>query len=176
MTARTSAGAGLVEIAVALLVLSVSVLGLARGQLLARQASAEAIQRGEAVRMASGLVEMLQAGGVDPAAYRFRDLNEIAPPTGDCRTRSCDSAQWAAWNLWQWRGELEGAAAHDRQGHRVAGLLAPGACLRMAGEMAVLALVWRNSPAGGTPGCGDTAPAASGARLLISARPPGQAL
>ena len=176
VTGQWHAGAGLVEVAVALLVLSVAALGLARVHLAARQASAEAIQRVEAVRLASGLVELLQGSRGDVAAYRFGELAEIGLPPEDCSKRTCGNNQWVAWNLWQWRGELEGTAARDRHGRAVAGLLAPAACLGTDRDMAVLQLAWRNTPAGGTPACGDPESARSGPSLFLTAHPQGDPL
>ncbi len=151
---RPQAGAGLIEVAVALLLLTVGTLGLARGLLAARQAASEALQRGEAVRLAGGLLEVVQVSPGDPVAYQFGSLAELTLPDVDCGSRGCNAGQWARWNLWRWRGDLEGSAARDGQGSGVAGLIAPAACLSIDQGAASLELAWRRTPLDSIPGCG----------------------
>lgn len=146
-------GAGLIEVAVALLVLSIGALGLARGQLAARQAASEALQRSEAVRLASSLLEQLHGNPGAFATRSFSELGALAVPARDCAQLSCSPSDWATWNLWYWRGQLEGSVVSNESGEAIAGLIAPQACFSVDQNVAALELYWRNTPSGTGHSC-----------------------
>lgn len=146
MKTRLQCGAGLVEVAVALLVLSIGALGLARGQLAARQTSFEALQRSEAVFLAMGLLEQVRS---NPAAMQFYQLQSTVEPVlpGDnCAQQACSAGQWGAWNRWQWWQELRGTRVRDAGGHAVGGLLQPLACVAIEHDSLDVRLSWKITP------------------------------
>ena len=143
---RRQAGAGLIEVAVALLLLSVGTLGLAGGQLTARQAAIEAMQRSEAVLLGAGLMEQLRANPGAFFAIGSSEPGALAPPDPDCAEQSCSARQWGSWSLWHWFQGLHGSSAIDAQGNAVAGLVAPVACLRAGSVLTVLELSWQAAP------------------------------
>lgn len=163
-------GAGLIEVAVALLVLSVGSLGLARGQLAARQAASEALQRSEAILIASGLMEQVRSNSAAIDAYRFNSLGDISAPASDCGQQSCDSTQWAAWSLWHWLYVLNGLGSTNKAGHAVAGLIAPEACLSVNQAVATLELSWRKTPLEDGRACGESGLTAGVGVLYLAAR------
>ncbi len=165
---RAQAGVGLLEVAVALLVLCIAFLGLARGQLVAREVARQAAQRSEALRLASALLEVVQANP-DVSAYAFGGLSGLTRPGRDCAGQVCDASELAAWDLWSWRTQVEGAAARDAGGRGIAGLVDPAACLSLSGGEARLTLSWRETPGGESSTCGDTAPTAGVSVLSLAA-------
>ena len=155
MKRRGQCGAGLIELAVAILVLSIGTLGLARGQLAARQAASESLQRSEAVLLGSGLLEQVRANPAALAAYSLGAVDEIAIPDRDCAQASCTAIQWGAWSRWQWLQAVSGSAARDDNGVAIAGLMAPLACLSTGPDATVVQLYWRITPSPRKHSCGE---------------------
>lgn len=170
MNIRAQAGAGLMEIAVAVLVLSVGTLGLVRGQLAARQAASEALQRSEAVVRGTGLLEQLRGNPEAFLEYSFNDAWEVAPPDHDCGLRACSPRQWGAWSLWHWLQGLRGSAVVDEKEKVVAGLIAPQACLSVGPEAIALELSWRLAPSTDRRVCMGASPAVGVRVLSLEAR------
>lgn len=136
-------GAGLVEIAVALLVLSIGTLGFARVQLAAMLHSHAAVQHSEAVFQAVGLLELVHSNPASLQSYELNSATVSDIPAVDCEDQSCDAGQWSVWNRWQWWAELMGVRDRDSHGSSVAGLLQPLACIAVDGRRLVLRLSWR---------------------------------
>ena len=165
MKVRGECGAGLIELAVAMLVLSIGTLGLARGQLAARQASGEALQRSEAVLLGSGLLEQVRGNTDALPAYSLSDIDEVVKPEHDCAQASCDAMQWGSWNLWYWLQGVRGSAVSDENGTIIAGLIAPQACLSTGLEESLLELSWMITPSSRKLSCSEFNPQA-GVRIV----------
>jgi type IV pilus assembly protein PilV len=161
---RRQRGVGLIEVAIALLIMSVGTLGLAGLQIAAKRMGYEAIQRTEAAALAMDLLERIRANRSALPAYDVAALGAAAgsplpAPLTYCDRQRCSSVELAFWDLWQWERALEGAAVAGSAG----GLLRPGACIRVNEQLVTLRINWQGfrpldaAPAG--PGCG-AAPAA----------------
>jgi len=136
------AGVGLIDVMVAVFILSVGLLAISALQLISKQSNFEAIQRSHASALAYDLFERMRSNSgtalstTNPLTYYVNSgtviFNHNTPvtltPPVDCKTAYCDPQNLAAWDLIEWqrsvRGELE-----TRGGNNVGGLFEPTACL-----------------------------------------------
>ena len=134
------AGAGLVEVAIAILVLSVGTIGLAGLQISAKRLGYEAIQRTEAAALAMDLFERMRANPDALAEYRTDGVATASPrPTRLCDQASCSAAELGRWDVWQWQQALNGASAAGS----VAGLVEPTGCVTVSGRLVTVEIAWR---------------------------------
>jgi type IV pilus assembly protein PilV len=137
-------GAGLVEVAVSLLVLSIGTLGLGQLQILAKRLGYEAVQRTEAAALAMDLFERLRANRAALADYATSGIGEtgsaaLPEPAANCNTGGCSPVQRRDWDLWQWQQALLGAGTGDGSG----GLVEPLACIAVSGRRVTVAISWQ---------------------------------
>ena len=106
-------GFSMIELLVAVLVMSVGVLGVAGLATLNAQHQRSAAAHAEAVRLAYDLMDRIRANpaGLRQGSYASGDEALEAP---DCRAGQCAAAQMAAFDLAQWRCALGAATAEDR--------------------------------------------------------------
>jgi type IV pilus assembly protein PilV len=173
---RNQAGAGLIEVAVALLVLSVGTLGLVKGQLAARQIAREALQRSEALLLGAGLLDQIRANPEAFLGYQSNDIGRVSFPEHDCAQQSCTAAQWGAWSLWKWLQEAAGGAVSDGRENPNDDPLFPRACLSAGAEVAELELSWLLVSSGSGRSCGEATPQAGIYVLSLTAHTGGLAL
>ena len=137
-------GSGLIEVAIALLVLSIGTLGLAKLQISARRLGYEALQRTEAVALAADLFERMRANRAVLFAYTTTGLgaatgSPLPAPATRCDLGSCTALQLTTWDLWQWERGLNGAATGDSAG----GLVSPTGCVAVSGRRVTVDIVWQ---------------------------------
>jgi len=162
----TQGGAGLIEVTIALLLLSVGALGLGRMQITAKRLGFEAIQRAEAAELANDLFERLRANRAALADYAGGSTAAIegapAPvPAADCHLNPCTAGQLQAWDRWQWERALSGATSAGSAG----GLVDARACVAVDGQLVTVGLVWRGQGSEAAPTLdSDCAPQATGDR------------
>ncbi len=135
-------GAGLVEVAVALLMLSLATVGLVGLQTAARQAALEASQRTEAVALATDMLAQLRANSRSLASYSG-DVPVLGQPP-ECDV-ACDPGEMLAWNRYRWGLALYGPGS---------GLATPAACLDFGAELARVVVSWEAAYALGDTGEG----------------------
>jgi type IV pilus assembly protein PilV len=107
-------GASLLEALVALLVLALGVLGLARLQVSTLTEARGANARAVAVQAAGDLMDRMQVNAdarlSTPATAAFTayetNWNQSLTPPPDCRKNACSGANLAAYDLWQWKQSL----------------------------------------------------------------------
>jgi len=165
MRVRTSAGAGLIEVLVALLVLSIGSLGLARLHIAAKRAGYEALQRTAAAAAAMAILERMRANPAELAAYHSPGPVGEAASIG-CAPAGCDAGELAARDLQDWRRSL--GAIGDDEG---AGLLVqPAACVLVDGPLVTVAISWEGFRPLSAPTGEDCGPATPNRqRLQLSA-------
>lgn len=153
------AGAGLVEVAIAILVLSIGTLGLARLQISAKRLGFEAMQRTDAAAMAMDLFERMRANPRALASYQTSNLGaasgtKLPVPARRCSQSSCTPAEISRWDLWQWEETLNGLSAAGSSG----GLVEPSGCVTVRARLVTVEIAWRGylamSAPGPTAGCG----------------------
>lgn len=118
-------GLSLVEVLVAVVVLSIGVLGAVGMQAASMQSTKEVRNQAVAVALVKELAEKMRgnhAVAIDttPAANPYlRDAtlppSAILPvPSPNCATASCTPAQMAAWDIWEWQLRLRDALPSPR--------------------------------------------------------------
>ena len=104
---RAARGVGLIEVLVALLLLSIGLLGVAGLQTLSLHQQRAAYLHGQAAVLATDIIERMRANR--PAAQAGHYASEFGAPAAapaDCNEQSCDGAQMAAFDLAQWKCAL----------------------------------------------------------------------
>jgi len=139
MFTRTQTGSSLIEILVALLVVSIGLLGIARLEVFSSQSNSESIQRTSATLIAHDFMEKIRANPGLLATYSGIVVGDgaIAAPTAMCNSANCNTADIAAWDIYTFDQQLIGT--NERLGaNNTGGLDSPRACI--------------TGPAGGGPG------------------------
>ena len=168
MSTQRQAGASLVEVAVAVLVISAATVGLARAHLAARQMGFSALQRAEAVTAAESLVTIARSSSGAIASLVSLVEEAGTPPLLDCREVSCDSSQWLSWNTWHWSRRLAGREVSDGLEMPVAGLMQAVACTTAENGELTLSLRWQDGGYAGASvgGCAQSLPLGTEVLLL----------
>jgi type IV pilus assembly protein PilV len=128
-------GFTLIEVMIAVFVLSIGLLGVAALQLTAKKSSHQAWQRAQAVLLADSILERLRMNPSAAASYHTGigssalGAGTRTTPGQDCSTQSCTAAQMAAWDLWNWERRMDGKAIVDSANRNVSGLVDPHACI-----------------------------------------------
>lgn len=133
---RLQHGFSLVEVLVTLLVLKVGLLGVLSAQILALKQVQDALQRTQAVALASGLLSDIQSNRQLAAAIgpQFTLTSEL-PPVSVCNhVVSCTAEQLAVNQLTSWINVQQSAAA--------AGLIEPTFCVQQTVDAIELRISW----------------------------------
>ncbi len=162
-TPRSSHGMSLIEILVAVIVLSIGLLGIAALQIQSKRSNFEAIQRTTATMLTHEIVERMRNN-----ASRLEDyLTTVgggvitAAPTPNCsNTNPCTPQQLVQRDLWEWERAIDGAE-EVAGGSETGGLVMPTGCITgpAGGGSGIytVSLAWRgqNSIQDANPsGCG----------------------
>lgn len=162
------AGVSLIEVLVALLVVSLGMLGATGLQLAARRGTVDADQRSLAGTLAHDLVERMRANNSAAALAVYASVPVLGRgsmgtgPAAACSSAPCTPAQLAWFDLWHWEQSLDGALETLGPGNeKVGGLIDPTACLSAppggGNGVYALTLAWRGStplPAAAAEPCG----------------------
>jgi type IV pilus assembly protein PilV len=150
-TTPIQSGFSLIEVMVATLVISVSVLGMAGMQITAKRAGHEAVQRTSATSLAMDLMERMRANPAALASYVTTGVGnasistEPVPNCSDDGINACTAAQRAAHDLWDWERAIDGATETrvvDGDTISVGGLLDPTACIAAVGGLITVSIAW----------------------------------
>jgi len=126
MSSRSSAasghhgarGFGLIEVLVALVVLSIGLLGTAKLQVLAIRYNTQSFMRSQAAALAYDMADRMRANPTAVAAgsYDSADAANYQPPadngcseTASSAAQACTAAQLAAHDAWEWGNEISNA-------------------------------------------------------------------
>lgn len=157
-------GISLIELLIALVVLSVGMLGMASMEIQAKRLAFDAAQRSQAVALANDILERMRGNPTALSSYAVSNLGGESistEPSPNCKTASCDSAQLAAHDLWEWEQALDGASETLTSGgttSKTGGLDSPRACITNTNGYVVLVLVWKGRDETQNPGgstCGE---------------------
>lgn len=159
-------GTGMVEFLMALLLLSVVVLGLLAAHGTASVANRHAAQVVQATWLARDMLERIRINAAGLPAYLGTDIGDpggpFSMPAVDCSVTSCTSRQLVNFDLWQWQADLLGAAERYL-GSSVGGLPDARGCIEHNGDTLTVAVSWLVSARVGpgravscTPGSGET--------------------
>ncbi|MBU0500096.1 MAG: type IV pilus modification protein PilV [Gammaproteobacteria bacterium] len=129
-------GMSLIEVMVAVFVLSVGLLGVASLQGVAKKANHQAYQRTLATHLVDGIIERIRANPRGAGSYETGKTSYLGgkatkptEPSPTCAASSCTPAQLAAHDLWEWERAIDGAAITHTDGGDEGGLISPRACI-----------------------------------------------
>lgn len=150
---RKISGFSLLEVLIALLILSIGLLGIAGLQVTSKRANFEAIQRTTATMLARDMLERIRANsgeldtytnGTSGQTFTLTTAPSAASP--DCGTTACTTAQIVAYDLAEWQRAIAGVAELSG-GNNSGGLVAPVACITVPGGApngtVNVAIAWR---------------------------------
>ncbi len=122
-------GMTLIEILIAVFVVSIGLLGVARMEILAKQSNAEAVERTSASQLAHDMIEKMRANPKQLVAYVGQTLGTGNATKGtNCDTTTCKQPEIAAWDLYLWDQSLIGAG--EKAGKKnTGGLDTPRGCI-----------------------------------------------
>jgi type IV pilus assembly protein PilV len=128
---KNQTGASLIEILVAVFVVSIGLLGVARMEIYSTQSNFAAIQRTSAAQIAHDFMERMRSNPSQLAAYSGLTVGDgsLNMPGTDCRTASCTAADLASWDIWEWEQQLIGSAEVAASGSNTGGLADPRGCI-----------------------------------------------
>ena len=161
-------GFSIVEVLVTLVIVTVALLSAASLQALSKRSNYDALQRTTAAHLAESVLERIRANPGATGSYLTgivlgNGALGAAPPV-NCLDPgiTCTAAEMAAFDLWQFEQELDGAAEQDA-GRATGGLSFPAACIQGpagggTGEYTV-AIAWRGMTGTANPAttdCGES--------------------
>ena len=145
-------GFSLVEVMVALFVLSIAMLGIAGLQITSKRANFEAVQRTTATLFTQELLERIRANDDQLTVYTDGGAGrtiELAGSDGitatNCTTAACDTATLAMYDLYEFSQALSGVA-ESAGGTATGGLAEPTVCITgpaVTPGFVTVALAWR---------------------------------
>lgn len=148
----------MIEVLVALFVISIGMLGIAGMELFSKSTGNEAVQRSTAVLLAQEMMGKMRANPTGLSAYIGNTVGNasVATPTTNCKSANCTTAALATYDLWSWEQLLDGATETTNSGNtNTGGLVQPQACITgpAAGAAGVytVAIAWRGNTAMGNP-------------------------
>ena len=110
-------GFSLVEVLVALLILSIGLLGLAGLQTLGLKFNTQSYQRTQAVLSAYDIIDRMRANPVGMNAGVYNAIDIATPPSSppvDCGVSFCTNANMAAYDVSQWKTTLTSVLSQGR--------------------------------------------------------------
>lgn len=158
---RQQHGFTLVEVMVALFVLSIAMLGIAGLQITSKRANFEAVQRTTATLFAQEVLERIRSNDEQLTVYTNGGAGrtiELAGTDGitatDCTTVACDTATLAMYDLYEFTQALSGVS-ESAGGTATGGLSAPTVCITgpaVTPGFVTVALAWRGMTKLSNPG------------------------
>ena len=167
-SAKSECGFSLIEILVTLIIVTLGLLSSATLQALSKRGIYDAAQRTTAAHLAEDLLERMRGNPGALASYvpgaTLGGGTLGATPGVDCgnATVTCTAAEMAAFDLWQWEQQLDGAFELDGS-RATGGLVSPVACIQGPGFLGgngeyTIAIAWRGMTALANPtaaSCGE---------------------
>lgn len=157
LSARYSHGFTIIEVAIAMLILSVGLLGVAGLQATGMQSTYQSHQRAVAMVQARDLADRMRANTAGVRGGEYIKTIPTAAPSPDCESAgsTCDAAQLAASDLYNW-ASMNGELLPSGQGSiACADLDASTAAVLESGSDCLITVRWDGSRSGATGlGCG----------------------
>jgi type IV pilus assembly protein PilV len=126
---RSETGFTLIEVLIAVIVLTIGLLGVVSLQITSKRGNNDALQRATATMLAEDMVERIRANPGALAAYdaavNVVFSTNVTTPTPNCGSAVCTPAQIVDYDMWQWWLGLKGASESNDTG----GLLEARGCV-----------------------------------------------
>ena len=160
---KSTSGFTLIEILISIVVFSVGLIGIAKMQIVSKQANYDAVQRVTAATLASKVIDRMRANTTELATYvsanGVKELGQgtvSSEPSPTCVSGStCTTTQLATHDLWSFEQAVDGVAEQNSDGDSVGGLSLPTLCISgsNAGISGVytVAIAWRGKTALSNP-------------------------
>ena len=149
-SARRSAGFTIIEVAIAMLVLAVGLLGVAGLQATGMQSTYQSHQRSVAMTQARDLADRMRANPTGMLIGEYLKSIPAAWPSPDCESTgsTCDAAQLAASDLYKW-ASMNGELLPSGQGSVTCNDLVPAtAALLESGSDCMITVRWDGDKTG----------------------------
>jgi len=141
-----SSGFSLLEVLIAMIVLSIGLLGIAGLQATSKRTSYEALQRTTATMLTRDIMERMRANADQIAAYNGT-VDTTTITYTDCGAGSCTPAQLATYDLYEWQQAVLGASEKSATNTNTGGLVSPVGCITVAAActscLVTIAIAWR---------------------------------
>lgn len=131
---RAETGVSLIEVLIAVVILSFGILSAVGLQLVSKRNTIDADQQSTAAYLTYDLVERVRANNSADALVTYssqavlgRSSRGSAPPS-NCKVTQCTDTQLAFFDLWEWERWLDGAL-EQIAGNDIGGLTSPAACI-----------------------------------------------
>ncbi|MGB5832838.1 MAG: type IV pilus modification protein PilV [Thiohalocapsa sp.] len=145
-------GFSMLEILIAAVVFSIGAIGATGMQILAAQSNSEAMQRTQAVYLATDIMERMHNNSAALDSYDTSGDNSWTilgggsitnEPSPACDTANCTPQQQAAHDLWAWERAMDGNGITRADVGAIGGLQSPTGCIRHTGTGRLeLAIAW----------------------------------
>lgn len=111
-TKHSNDGFSLIEVMVAVLIVSLGLLGIAGTLLTASRSASSNYLHQNAVQYAYDMLDRMRANAVavtagGPYTAATMAAPSTTPPSPNCTTSTCTSTEMAAWDLWEWQSLLQ---------------------------------------------------------------------
>lgn len=141
-------GVGLIEVLIAMLIVSIGAAGLLSMQVSGKRIGYDALQRSSATSLVRDIIERMRVNPTAVADYAktVGGTSISSEPSPNCLTATCTPAQMAAHDLWEWERALDGAAeyiANAGSETLAGGLVAPRGCITNNNGVVTITLAWR---------------------------------
>lgn len=145
---RSISGFSLIEVLVALIILTIGLIGIFNLHIVAKRGSYESFQQTQAAYLASDIISRMKLNRTQLAAYGGTYTGSLSQPAVSCDVAVganvvCNTAQTLAWDLFQWESLFRGGA-ETVQGANVGALDNATGCIQVLanGEVTVV-LSWQ---------------------------------
>jgi type IV pilus assembly protein PilV len=160
MSPRFHAGVSLIEVLVAVVIVSLGVLSVVALQLVSKRNNLDSQQRTIASQLAFDMIERMRGnGGANALTVYLNESPHIvgyknAQPAPACSSEAtlCNTVETARFDLWEWAQNLRGASEQIIDGAQVdlvGGLVSPFACIEgpIGGTSGfyTVTIAWRSS-------------------------------
>ena len=157
---RTQRGFTLIELLIAVVIISIGLLGSVSLQAVAKKSSYDAKQRVIAAQIGSDIIERMRnfAGTGLLESFEGTYTGQLSAPAKLCQSAAdnCTAAEMVTAELYQWEQAMMGNL-EQKGGKGVGGLLKPTVCISHTNGRVKVVVAWqgRNKlKAGGTENCG----------------------
>ena len=141
-------GFSLLEVLIALVVLSIGLLGIAGLQATSKRTSYEALQRTTATMLTRDIIERMR-GNADQLAAYGGTVDTTAIAFTDCGAASCTPAQLVTYDRFEWQQAILGASEKAADAvTNTGGLVSPTGCITVTPAactscLVTVAIAWR---------------------------------